>query len=180
MDSITFKNEYEKLNSNSNFIKVNIPSDNPIIYVNELELIEKLNSNEDMIVFFGYSNNNKVRNIVENLIDACSELKIDKVYYLDISSIRDEIVINDDEEVISNEGTEGYNKLLEILSDYVDDYIVDGKIVGKRIYAPYILFKKNNTIERFIYEDNQEDLDKKILEYLKKYTNNSCDVNEGC
>ena len=90
--------------------------------------------------------------------------------------------------IIEKEGTEGYNKLVNLLSDYLEDYIMEDKVVGKRIYAPNILVIKNKTIKGVITgisdmqknandeltNEIKEDSYNKIYNLLKEYNNNSC------
>ena len=188
-DSITFKREFESLNSNKSYVSVDIPSDNPFIYITDSELVNKIENKEDLVVLFGYSKSNDTRSILSNLIKASNELGIEKIYYLDILNIRNHLELGENNEVITKEeGSEYYKKILELLDGHLDDYIVNGNIVGTRIYAPNILIIKNKKIEDIIngksYLESEDEKEKEsysmIYEYLKKYNNNSCDMNEAC
>ena len=188
-DSITFKREFESLNSNKSYVSVDIPSDNPFIYITDSELVNKIENKEDLVVLFGYSKSNDTRSILSNLIKASNELGIEKIYYLDILNIRNQLELGENNEVITKEeGSEYYKKILELLDGHLDDYIVNGNIVGTRIYAPNILIIKNKKIEDIIngksYLESEDEKEKEsysmIYEYLKKYNNNSCDMNEAC
>ncbi len=188
-DSITFKREFESLNSNKSYVSVDIPSDNPFIYITDSELVNKIENKEDLVVLFGYSKSNDTRSILSNLIKASNELGIEKIYYLDILNIRNQLELGENNEVITKEeGSEYYKKILELLDGHLEDYIVNGNIVGTRIYAPNILIIKNKKIEDIIngksYLESEDEKEKEsysmIYEYLKKYNNNSCDMNEAC
>ena len=188
-DSIMFKKEYESLNSNIEYAEVEIPSDNPFVYITDEKLVEKLENKEDMVVLFGYSKSNDTRNILNNLLKASSNLNIETIYYLDILNIRNELEMNENNEVVTKkEGSIYYTKMLELLGDTAEDYIINGEIVGTRIYAPSILVVKNKKIEGIIngksYQESVEEREKEsynmIYEHLKKYNNNTCDVNEAC
>ena len=188
-DSIMFKKEYESLNSNIEYTEVEIPSDNPFVYITDEKLVEKLEKKEDMVVLFGYSKSNDTRNILNNLLKASSNLNIETIYYLDILNIRNELETNENNEVVTTkEGSIYYTKMLELLGDTAEDYIINGEIVGTRIYAPSILVVKNKNIEGIIngksYQESVEEREKEsynmIYEHLKKYNNNTCDVNEAC
>ena len=188
-DSIMFKKEYESLNSNIEYTEVEIPSDNPFVYITDEKLVEKLENKEDMVVLFGYSKSNDTRNILNNLLKASSNLNIETIYYLDILNIRNELETNENNEVVTTkEGSIYYTKMLELLGDTAEDYIINGEIVGTRIYAPSILVVKNKKIEGIIngksYQESVEEREKEsynmIYEHLKKYNNNTCDVNEAC
>ena len=184
-----FKKEYESLNSNSEYTSVTISSDNPFVYITDELLVEKLEEKQDMVVLMGYSKSNDTRNILNNLIKAASNLDIDTIYYLDILDIRDEKEVNENGEIVTTkEGSISYNKILELLGDEVEDYIVNGEIVGTRIYAPSILVVKDKEIKGIVngksYLESDEEKDKEsysmIYEHLQKYQNNTCDVNEAC
>ena len=189
VDSISFKNEYEKLNSNSDYVDVNIKSDNPFVYISDSDLVEKIENKEDLIVLFGYNKSNDTRFILDSMIDACNKLKIDKVYYLDILDIRNELEVNENGEVITKkEGSKAYTKLLELLEGHIEEYIVNGRNVGTRIYAPNILMIKNKNIndilnpKSYLESDDEKKKDSynKIYEYLNKYVVSTCDMNEAC
>ena len=188
-DSIMFKREYENLNGNKNYVSVNIPSDNPFVYITDSELVKKIENKEDMIVLFGYSKSNETRSILENILSSCKSLNINTIYYLDILSIRNELEVNENGEVVTKkEGSDSYKKLLELLDGHLDEYIVNGNIMGTRIYAPNVLIIKDKNIFDVVngksYLETEEEKEKEskgmIYNYLKKYTNNSCDINEAC
>ncbi len=190
-DSIMFKREFENLNTKNNLIKVSLPSDNPFTYITDSALQEKIEKKEDMIVLFGYSKSNETRSIVENLLDVSKKLKIDKIYYLDISEIRDEKEVNGEEVKTLKQGTDGYNKILELGKDIFKDYKINNKVVGKRIYAGTIFKIKDNNISvtnglsddvdlnNYTSEEKQKSYNI-IYDFLKDYIINSCSVNEGC
>lgn len=189
IDSISFKKEYESLNGNNDYIDVNIKSDNPFIYITDSELVEKIENKEDLVVFFGYNKSNDTRFILDSIIEVCNKLKIDKVYYLDILNIRNEIEVNENGEVVTKkEGSKLYTKLLELLEGHIEEYIVNGRDVGTRIYAPNILIIKNKNIndilnpKSYLESDDEKKKDSynKIYEYLNKYVISTCDVNETC
>lgn len=177
VDGIIFKQEYESLNNK--YTKVSISSDNPISYINSNDLIKKIENKEDMIVLFGYSKSNETRDILEDLFSVCKELDIDTIYYLDIKDIRDEKEVTNDEIKTIKEGTELYNKLLSLLENKANDYRINNKVVGKRIYAPTILMIKNKNIE--LLDGLIDNVSKEAIHsFLEMYKNNTCDVNEGC
>lgn len=187
-DNILFKEEYESLNNNSKYREVSIIDDNKMTYISDLELVEKINNKEDMVVYFGFNTCPWCRSVIETLLEVANDLEIDKIYYLDTKDIRDIKKIEDNNIIIEKEGTEGYNKLVNLLSDYLEDYIIEDKVVGKRIYAPNILVIKNKTIKGVITgisdmqknandeltNEIKEDSYNKIYNLLKEYNNNSC------
>ena len=145
VDGILFKEDFEKENYNTK-IKVNIPSDNPISYITEEDLVKKIENKEDIIVLFGYSKSIETRSMIENLINIAKTSNIKTIYYLDILEIRDEKTYQDNEIKTIKNGTEEYNKLLELLKDNLDDYVVNNQSVGKRIYSGTILKISNKNI----------------------------------
>lgn len=193
-DSILFKEEYESLNSESNYRKVEISKDNPMVYITDEELLKKIENKEDMVVYFGFNKCPWCRSIIETLIQVSNDLKIDKIYYLDVLDIRDKKVISEDGSIqVEKEGSKSYNKIVDLLDKHLADYTVNSTIVGKRIYAPNILVIKNKTIydvetgiSDFQTDPNQElteeikkDTYNKLYKLLEKYTNNTCS-SEGC
>ena len=179
-DSILFKEEYERLNSNSTYTKVNIPSDNSFVYIKDIDLANLIDKKEDLIVLFGYNKSNETRDIIDDLLSLSQELNIEKFLYLDIFDIRDEKNIENGEVVITEEASEGYNKIIELLNDSLDDYIINDKTVGKRIYAPTILIIKNQNIEVLKNVNNIESNELKSLIERNLVNNNTCSVNESC
>ena len=166
--SIEFKMEYESLNNNSNYTNVSLASDNPFLYITDELLVEKIENEEDLVVLFGYSKSNDTRDIIENIVKVSKELKIDKIYYLDILDIRDLIEEEDGNIVIKEEGSASYYKLLELLDDYLDDYIVAGEVVEKRIYSGSILVVKDKEIKGFKkIKSNLENTSEKDQEIYK-------------
>ena len=151
-DAIKFKNEYEELNDKKTnygdyyYRSLNIDSDNPIIYKSAKEVLNMIDNKESFAIYFGFADCPWCRSVVETMISVSEELNISNIYYVDVKGIRDVLKINDNGEVItSKEGTDDYYKLLDKLSNILDDYILtskEGKEVNtntKRIYDPNIV-----------------------------------------
>lgn len=145
LDNLKFKEEYEALN-NKDYINVTIPEINPFIYSNTKDIIEKINNKENFVIYFGFSKCSYCRNILPILIDVSQYLELDKIYYVDIFDIRDMMIINDNNELeITKEGTMEYKKLLEILDNVLEEYILEDKNGNtistnkKRIIAPSVV-----------------------------------------
>ena len=91
-------------------------------------------------------------------------------------------------EIKTTSGSKAYSRILELLSEKAEEYIVSGEIVGTRIYAPSILIVKNKEIVGIVsgksYLESEEEQDaesyKIILEHLQKYQSNTCSIKEGC
>jgi len=143
-DAIKFKNEYERLNNTS--IKVKISEDNIIEYANYNETINLI-KNETAIIYFGFPDCPWCRNAIPVLLDAAKELSIEKIYYFNALSIRDEKELDKNgNKVVKKEGTNEYKELVKLLYDYLPVYkgLNDDKI--KRLYFPTILFVKEGKI----------------------------------
>lgn len=127
-DNIRFKISYEFLNlvedSNGKNVKVNIPFDNRIKYLDEKNIMPVL-ENETGIVYFGYISCPWCRSIIESLISVVKENDIKKLYYVDVHS--------------------NLNNISSQLYDYLDDYVEerDGK---KGIPSPSIFFIKDGNV----------------------------------
>ena len=149
-DAIKFKKEYESLNntkteSGKNIRNITIPSNNPIIYKTEDEIVDMINNKETFVVYFGFPNCPWCRSVLPNLLEAASDLKLDKLYYVNILDIRDKIEYKDGKIETTKKGTEGYYQLLSLLDNVLADYsITDDKgnemSAGEnRIYAPNVV-----------------------------------------
>lgn len=195
-DSLKFKEEYESLNgevndSNKKYREINIPKNNPFIYATEEEIVEKIDNKETFAVYFGFKSCPWCRSILPTLIDVAKDMKIDKIYYVDVLDIRDTLTVNEKGKVeTSKEGSEGYYKILEKLDNVLADYTLKdekGKEVEtkeKRIYAPNVVSIVNGSPKKLttaisskqtdgymeLTEEMKEDTYqalKDVLEYLK-------------
>lgn len=131
-DAMKFKKEYESYNGNQNSeglkIELSISEENPIVYAGFDEIMEIL-KNGTGIIYFGFPTCPWCRNIVPVLIDAAKEQNIDKIYYLDPSSIRDN-------------GTDQY----EQLKSYLSNYLEVNSSGEKTLYVPDVYFVKYGKI----------------------------------
>ena len=151
-DALKFKEEYEKNNGvknekyNVTIRTVNIPEDNPMVYATAEKIIKKIDNKETFVVYFGFSDCPWCRSVIEELIHVAQDLKVEKVYYVDVKELRDVKELDENNNVVtSKEGDEHYMKLLEKLDSVLDDYTLtdkDGNEVSageKRIYAPNVV-----------------------------------------
>lgn len=157
IDAISFKQEYEKLNTNSDnqqYRVINIEEDNPMIYIKESDLIKKIDNKETFIVYFGYSSCPWCRSIIETFLSTAKNNKVEIIYYVDIKNIRDKYELNDKHKPVkTKEGNKEYYTLLDKLGSVLDDYTPleytvkkkkkTVKIKEKRIYAPNIILVKD-------------------------------------
>ena len=181
-DNILFKEEYESLNTSDTYRSVFIDKDNPMVYITDKELLEKIKNKEDMVVYFGFNKCPWCRSVIETLIEVSNDLRDTKV------------ILEDGNIKTTKEGSPAYLSIVDLLSEYLDDYVVDDKVVGKRIYAPNILVIKNESIQGIetgisdlltdskgeLTEEIKKDSYDKLYTLLEKYTNNSCSPEHGC
>lgn len=89
-DNIRFKISYEIVNyseySNHKKIKVKIPLDNRIKYINESKLLNIL-KNDTAIIYMGYSSCPWCRNSIPILIDRVKKNNVKTLYYVDVHSV---------------------------------------------------------------------------------------------
>ena len=157
-DSIKFKKEYESLNnqnvdnSNYKYLSLSIPKDNRVIYKSDEEIIDII-KNETAVVYFGFNSCPWCRSMVESLLKVTNDLEIDKLYYVDISDIRDTLEVDENGNIVRTKtATASYNELLTILDKYLDYYVIynnqneEIETKEKRIYAPNVLVVENGKI----------------------------------
>lgn len=202
-DNLKFKEEYEKLNNKDN-INITIPENNPFIYSNATDIINRINNKETFVIYFGFNKCPYCRSILPSLIEVSEYLEVDKIYYVDISGIRDTLTINSDNEIETRkEGTKEYNELLEILNDVLEDYTIedkDGNSIStgkKRIYAPNIVtivegevidletgISEDIDINKKLSKEDKQEIYDKLYEILDdfKIRESMCGINadSGC
>lgn len=187
-DSIKFKEDYESYNGKSNqndkkYRVVNINKNNPFVYKTEDEIVSMINNKETFAVYFGFNTCPWCRSVIEELIKVSKDLSIDTIYYVNVRpngvDIRDTITVNEDGTYErTKEGTTGYNKLLELLSNVLSDYNLTDKdgnkidVNEKRIYAPNVVSIVNGKaikLETGI-ASNQSDAYMELTDEMKKET----------
>lgn len=153
-DAYKFKTEYESINNKDNghgnkYRKLNIPNDNPFVYQTTSEIAERVKNKETFIVYFGFKECPWCRSIIEELIKAAKDKKIDTIYYVDVKDIRDVKEVDDNGNIITTkEGDKDYLVLVENFNEVLSDYNLtkDGITYNtgeKRIYAPNIVVVSN-------------------------------------
>ena len=165
--ALNFKKEYESLNGKTNkngkeFRNVSINEKNPYEKVSTDEIIKKINNKETFYVYFGDKLCPWCRSVIEKSVEIANQKNIKKIYYVAIwdddgnEIVRDKYEIIDDEITQTIEGDKNYSKLLDIFSDFLNDYTLtnsDGEkvIVGeKRIYAPNFLYIEEGIPKKLI------------------------------
>lgn len=149
-DAQKFKEEYESINNKEIYgnkaRELNIDKDNNIVYKTDQEIVDMIKNKETFVVYFGFAKCPWCRSVLPSLLEASKDLGLDKLYYVDVSEIRDTLEVNDDNEVVTTkEGSEAYLELLNLLDSVLDDYTLEGKdgeevnTNEKRIYAPNVV-----------------------------------------
>ena len=179
-DAAKFKKEYEALNgtksqSGKTIRTVEIDKDNPMIYKTADEIVEMIEENESFVVYFGFASCPWCRSMIETLIESAKDNDIKKIYYVDVLNIRDKYEVKDGKLERTEEGTDGYNELVDLLGEVLDDYKVkteDGEELDtkeKRIYAPNVVAVVNGKAIKMIegVSDKLEDPYSELTEEMK-------------
>ena len=156
-DGLKFKKEYEEYNdkkssSGKTYPKLNISKNNPIKYKSSEELADII-KNKTGVIYFGFPTCPWCRSALPALLEASEDAGINTIYYLNIKEERDTKKIDSNGKIIDvKKGSSGYNKLLEVLNDYLDDYTLkddngnEVKVGEKRIYVPLVVFVKEGKV----------------------------------
>ena len=199
-DSIKFKESYESLNDSKR--SISISEDNPFVYSNGEEVINKINDNEEMFIYIGDPKCPWCRSVIEKFISVAKEANVDKVYYVEIwdndhnEIYRSKAIVNDEGKVeFTVKGTEAYYKLLEKADKFLSDYTVkdkDGNSIKtgeKRLFAPTFIYVKNGEVKALetgisdkqtdanmeLSEDILKDEENKFKEFIK--VKDACEAN---
>ena len=149
-DALKFKKEYEAVNetiseSGKQIRSLEIPKDNPFVYKTAEEIVEKIENKESFIVYFGFATCPWCRSVLEELIRVAKDQKVETIYYVDVLDIRDVMEVGEDGNITTKkQGSSGYQKLITLLTDVLEDYTLtkDEEEIPtgeKRIYAPNVV-----------------------------------------
>lgn len=206
-DAQKFKEEYESINNEEIYgnkaRELNIDKDNNIVYKTDQEIVDMIKNKETFVVYFGFAKCPWCRSVLPSLLEVSKDLGLDKLYYVDVSEIRDTLEVNDDNEVVTTkEGSEAYHELLKLLDSVLDDYMLEGKdgeevnAYEKRIFAPNVVSvvkgeakeKETGIIDELTdpYMEITSDMKKEIYNRFKcviKCTldaSKTCSINKAC
>ncbi len=193
-DSLRFKEEYESINgeiiegTDYKVRSLNIPEDNPIVYAEANDIISMMDNNETFVVYFGFNSCPWCRSVLPILLDVANDLKLEKIYYVDVKDIRDRLDVDEKGNVITvKEGSEGYIGLLARLDDVLEDYTLEfeGEEVEtdeKRIYAPNVVSVVNGKAKELEtgISDEQDDPYMKLTDKMEKETYNKFKCSIKC
>lgn len=155
-DGAKFKKEYEKLNgektsSGNVYQTLNIKKKNKVKYITLKEAVEIVDKGTG-IVYFGMPNCPWCRELVPILLEKLDCSCIENLYYVDMSEERNTYEITDEEPVETKKASNEYYELLDLMSEYLDDYTitdsegVEHVLPQKRIYLPFLVAVKDGQI----------------------------------
>ena len=93
-DALRFKQDYEALNDTpveegeENYNKVNIPEENPIVYINLEDYVNIINSDEEAYIYMSSADCAYCRATVGTLLEVVKDLGIKKLYYYDLEELK--------------------------------------------------------------------------------------------
>lgn len=163
-DEQKFKTEYEQINGFTNDEGIlnknlSIIIDNNIEYI-DIEKSADILKKGSGIIYFGYASCASCRNAIPVLLQAMASSNLEKIYYVNLrpnnnedQDIRENFTAVKNKVIKTREASSiKYNEILNLLAEYLEDYIVEnetGKKIntGKKILnAPTVVSVKNGTI----------------------------------
>lgn len=197
-DALMIKQKYEFYNDKENieeevYPNVTLDSNADIINVTVGVAIDKL-ENESGILFIGDPTNFKSREALPILMDAIDN-QGRELLYLDGTHLRDEYIVKKKEVKKVQGASKSYYKLLELLDEYLEKYIVydeEGnpyQVDEKRLEYPTVVFFNDGeitnvhigTTDNNNWDNKEQD---KLLEiynkYIEKMGSNVCTTNTSC
>lgn len=182
-DAVKFKKEYEALNGTiresdgEKYNSISIDKDNPIKYINCKKALDVLDKDE-AIIYVGAEWCPWCRNAVPVLFEVAKDYNVDTIYYLNLDDEKSNYEVKDGKLVKTTKGSDSYYKLLEKLSDRLEDYTLkdeDGNVINtneKRIYMPYVIgIKDGSVVSDKVGTISLEEEQTKYSEFTKEQRN---------
>lgn len=150
-DALKFKEEYEALNGTSNtnnvlYMDVEIADDNRFVYATQQEILDIFNGGTG-VIYFGFPECPWCRNTVNVIDEAAKSVSLGKIYYMNVSEMRDTLTLDDDGEiVVEDEGSEFYREVLGLLGNYAPVYPGLNDDLYRRILVPLVVSVVNGEI----------------------------------
>ncbi len=201
-DAMKFKEEYEVHNGEfdddrgHNYIEVEISEKNPVVYMTMEELFDLMEEGKSAIVYFGFPECPWCRTLLPSLLSALNVGGIERLYYVNNYAERDLKELKDGEIVTTQQGSDDYYKLLEIMGDYAPVYAGLNDDSIKHMYYPTVLFIKGGEIIAShvgtvdsqkdvwagITEEQRKELEAELMEKLNQVYMGACSIEEeqGC
>lgn len=157
-DSLLIKEEYESLNGTirekdgKTISTISLSDENPFVYTTADEIISKIDNGDTFMLYFGFADCPWCRNAITVLSDAAKSAGVKKVYYFNLKDknkedVRNVLMLDENENIIiTKEGSSDYNKLLDKLESSLDAYSGLNDETIKRIYAPTVLFIQDGNV----------------------------------
>lgn len=175
-DSYKFKKEYESYNNKSweyeekkgKYLSIEINKDNPIIYLNDENIVKELKEG-DKIIYFGFPDCNWCRVAVPVLLKSAEENGVEKIYYYNLGEVREAF-----EKDTNNEKAKIYQQIIEVLGNNITSTFESGAKKGeKRLSAPTVVLMKDGKVASFHYRtvDSHQNYNKNLTteEYNELY-----------
>ncbi len=205
-DAIKFKEEYEAYNgkvnesNDENYLNVDISRENPMVYKTGKEIVDIM-KNEDAVIYFGFARCPWCRNIVEPLLKASQNEKVDKIYYVDIYNIRDSYEFTGSiVPTQTQKGTDAYYEILKILDKNLEEYYIEDDSKNeydtgvKRLYAPTVVAISKGKVKAFhegtleaqedpytaLTDKQKEELTKTYEDLMKSVNTKVCKDDKAC
>ncbi|MDD3341648.1 MAG: hypothetical protein PHN72_05635 [Bacilli bacterium] len=173
-DATKFKKEYESLNNkvdedNKTYKKISIEEENPMVYSSAEEIVKRLQEGTS-IIYLGFPECPWCRNAVPVLLESAKEEGVDKIYYFNALSIRDQKHVENGKIVTDKEGTSLYYEIVDHLKDFLPSYKDLGDDSIKRLYFPTVVFVKEGKIQKVHTStvDSQKDPSKSLTQEQKE------------
>lgn len=203
-DAEKIAEEYKVLNNEINeqnnlaYPIVELSNENPFVYASEEEVIRVLKEGTG-VIYFGFPSCPWCRTLLPVLESAAKEVGIGRIYYLNISEIRDTLELDENNKIVTTkEGSNGYYQILNLLDEYLEEYTLIGKnnervtAEEKRLFAPTVVSVLNGEIVGFhegtvstqengyapLPEEETEDLKSTLSTLLEATLAGTC--NEAC
>lgn len=149
-DGKAFKKEYEQYNEKykkqEKLITLNIDKKNPMIYLDDENIIKSFKG-KDKVIYIASPNNNNSRKATKILLNQAKETGVEEIYYYNPNEIKNE------------KESDTYKEILK-------------KIKQDEIITPTLLLIKNEKVEE-IYQSkeiNEKEMQEKYERILIKYT----------
>lgn len=185
------KTEYEALNGTVNSAgkenrTVMIPEDTPFVLTAPEEIVKKAEAKESFYAVYSDPLCPWCRSVIEAACESAKENHIDTIYMVDIwdeegnEIFRDKYKIKEGAIVKVQDGTEAYQRTLELFGSVLGEYSITDEngtsyAVGeKRIFAPNFIYVKNGSAIALtegisdLQKDSREELTEEIRQNEKR------------
>lgn len=149
-DELKFKEEYESINNKTwesngyqgEYLRINIPKNNLMRYVDDKEIVCLLTKGTQ-VIYFGNAYCNWCRSAVTVLIDSAKEYNLGQIYYYDFFNLRDAYEEGTNQELVSI-----YDDVIKEMDAFIErTFDKDSKVAGKkRLSAPMVVIVSSGKV----------------------------------